>query len=63
MPLQGARERDPSDQGSGQLGIYLSVHQVLRWTLPISVLKESPGKVGAPHVTLARKAVPVAPLP
>lgn len=35
---------------------HLSVHQILRVTLPISVLKESPGKV----VTLAREAVPVA---
>ena len=62
-PLQGAGEGALSNQGSGQLGIYLSVHQVLRWTLPMSVLKESPGKAGVPQVTLTRKVVPVAPRP
>lgn len=35
---------------------HLSVHQILRVTLPIFDLKEYPGKV----VTLAREAVPVA---
>lgn len=36
-PLQGAEETGPSDQGSGHLG-NLSVHQILKLTLPISVL-------------------------
>lgn len=45
----------PANQGSGQLGIYLSVHLVLRWTLPMSVLKESPGKAGVPPSHLSKK--------
>lgn len=62
MPLQGARERGP--QPSRQWVFrHLSVHQVLKLTLPISVFKVFPGKVGAPQATLTREAVPVATQP
>lgn len=37
-----------------------SVHQVLKLTLPISVFKVFPGKVGAPRAILTREAGPVA---
>lgn len=42
---------------------HLSMHQVLRLTLPISVLTKSAGKVGPPRVTLAGAATPKAPNP